>query len=973
MKLVRLYIENFGGLHQFELDFQPGLTVINAPNGYGKTTLAEFIRAMFYGFPRKAKQLDKSRRQKYAPWQGGKYGGNLIFEFEGNRYRLERTFGATPRGDTFGLIDLSTNRKSDRFTENIGLELFQLDADSFERSTYMPQLRDQGPLTTDNIQAKLSNLVEDSADLGNYDKAVATLRAARSGFVPYRGSGGTVAKAQNQVTLLRTELAGLTGKVCEEDDAKKSIEKLEQEIKAHKAQQDQIRLRLNGAMEHAAVAAAHREYRDLTEREQTVKQRLEKLRERYPLGIPGEEETAAAGRMVSRMEALKAQPDRDAEEEEAIRLIKDNAVFEEKMPTERELELCRSHIRNWQSLQTRIGSMGLSASETVQYERLRGLEESGTLDANRLDALEKLSRELTAKERERAQIVISGEDRERLEELKRYFAPGIPTEDEILLQRRNLKNADELDRKRAELARKGTQGLKNVPGIGAPAALLVLALGILAAGVLAFGTRSPGLLLLAVCLSTVMAVGGTVLLLRRRRIRADNEAEEQRHMEALGELEKQIRELEGKAGDFAARYTRTMPLFDALHEISGNWEQLRELASRIASSVQRRDNLSAEIERLRLTLSRELGQGDPDGIILELHLARDRFAQLQQQKQESDAAITLLREQSRAHRDAAEGFLALYFDEVPEARLDDLLAGLQQRISRYISARKTLELCRQRREQNERALAECGNELAAFFDRYLLPMPQQVRAELERIRDDRRDDEELTRQAEQLRQQIEVCRLLHEKELQKMTPVQPENPELLRREEIQVSGSVEALTGKLHEQKQQLRRIQQELDRIPGIRDELEFWQNRAAADQKKANLLDDTMVFLEKAREQLQNSYMGPLREAFLGYMQRLLGENAERILLTADFQVQLERCGQARELGFFSAGQNDTVMLCMRMALVDALFTAEKPFVILDDPFVNLDDNHTLQALELLRELAADRQIIYLVCNSSRSLDKI
>ena len=82
MKLISLYIENFGGLSRYELDFAEGLTVIEAENGFGKTTLAEFIRAMFYGFPRKGKTLDKSRRQKYTPWNGGKFGGNLIFEAE---------------------------------------------------------------------------------------------------------------------------------------------------------------------------------------------------------------------------------------------------------------------------------------------------------------------------------------------------------------------------------------------------------------------------------------------------------------------------------------------------------------------------------------------------------------------------------------------------------------------------------------------------------------------------------------------------------------------------------------------------------------------------------------------------------------------------------------------------------------------------------------------------------------------------
>ena len=103
---------------------------------------------------------------------------------------------------------------------------------------------------------------------------------------------------------------------------------------------------------------------------------------------------------------------------------------------------------------------------------------------------------------------------------------------------------------------------------------------------------------------------------------------------------------------------------------------------------------------------------------------------------------------------------------------------------------------------------------------------------------------------------------------------------------------------------------------------------------------------------------------------MKLLMDEGSEKILMTADLEVSLERYGQSRELGYFSAGQTDVVMLCMRLALVDALFRDVKPFVILDDPFVNLDDSRTAQALALLRELAKEKQILYLVCHSSRSI---
>ena len=212
MKLISLYVENFGGLSQYTLHFGEGLTSVMEPNGFGKTTLAEFIRAMFYGFPRKSKNLDRSLRQKYAPWNGGQYGGYLEFEHEGKPYRVARTFGANPKGDTFSVIDLTTNRKTSRFTEELGQELFGLDADSFERSTYLPQQRSEAPLTTVSIQAKLSNLVEDSADVGNYDKALAALREKRSAYVPYRGTGGIVAETAAQITQLQLQLGYTDGR-----------------------------------------------------------------------------------------------------------------------------------------------------------------------------------------------------------------------------------------------------------------------------------------------------------------------------------------------------------------------------------------------------------------------------------------------------------------------------------------------------------------------------------------------------------------------------------------------------------------------------------------------------------------------------------------------------------------------------------------------------------------------------------------
>ena len=50
-------------------------------------------------------------------------------------------------------------------------------------------------------------------------------------------------------------------------------------------------------------------------------------------------------------------------------------------------------------------------------------------------------------------------------------------------------------------------------------------------------------------------------------------------------------------------------------------------------------------------------------------------------------------------------------------------------------------------------------------------------------------------------------------------------------------------------------------------------------------------------------------------------------------------------------------------------ALFGGKKPFLILDDPFINLDDEKVKSAMELLRRIARERQILYVCCHTSRA----
>lgn len=84
MKLESLYINGYGILNDFHLNFEEDLTVIYGLNGTGKSTLLSFFRACLYGF------YPRNSNRRYEPLQGGTHGGHLKIQHDGVEYLIER-------------------------------------------------------------------------------------------------------------------------------------------------------------------------------------------------------------------------------------------------------------------------------------------------------------------------------------------------------------------------------------------------------------------------------------------------------------------------------------------------------------------------------------------------------------------------------------------------------------------------------------------------------------------------------------------------------------------------------------------------------------------------------------------------------------------------------------------------------------------------------------------------------------------
>lgn len=207
MILRHCSVENFGLLHEYELDLDQGFNSFLLDNGQGKSTLAGFIRAMFYGLEGdRRRSVTESDRKRYRPWQGGRFGGSLTFSCRGNTYRIERFFGLRKAEDTFTLTNMATGKEDGSFSERIGQELFGMDAESFTNTLLIGQ-RDLAVHITSDIHALLSPLdgsVSEPADIRNFRRADQALKDELNRLSPDRRTG-EIYKKKEELSALDAE------------------------------------------------------------------------------------------------------------------------------------------------------------------------------------------------------------------------------------------------------------------------------------------------------------------------------------------------------------------------------------------------------------------------------------------------------------------------------------------------------------------------------------------------------------------------------------------------------------------------------------------------------------------------------------------------------------------------------------------------------------------------------------------------
>lgn len=851
MKLIKCHIENFGKLKNVDYSFNSGLTEFCEQNGFGKTTLAAFIKAMFYGLPSvriNAKEFND--RKHFYPFSGGKFGGNIIFEFNGAIYRIERYFGK--KSDTEDELTVYCNNKIFHgFGADIGRAIFGVDKESFERTVFITSDTVDSNATS-GICAKLNCFVENADGEVAFDNVIAKIERARKNLKAAKGSNDLISQTNQAIFDKKSEIANLEiiAKSLNESYTKKNA--LEQTILAEETEIDKVK-------NTNLVIERWEKYDALAANGKRVQAELSEWQSRYPYGLPDKGEILSLKNCAKQETMLSgAQTVAAFDGEKQKRLQELSFKFHGGVPDEQTLKSLRSDLDE-------IKGIAVKAA---------GLTEN---DGGR-----------------------------RQTELQQKFAGGVPSQTQIDNLEKKVEEYRTLENRRkaqtALTAPVNTPKKNNVLYI----ALLAVFAAIAVAGIaLIFVNTIVGVALLAVGvvaavidvivwkLKGATATHSTVIIDRSA---IDTQAQ-------LQQIEGAVREVLVKYG----YYSQNGIAFDFemlkkdLTDFKQYGEDAADRQAKIAELNARRGELVSKAESVFIKYNIECG--DLQNAYNILYNLINEYKNLQ-----ADAARA-----ERGADDTKKQLDGIY------AAINAVLGKYKIQISENISEQVT-EIERASTEilRLQGELESIKSEMKDYASKYNLT---------ERPAEETMDVSQLSEQVKEERNQLVIL-------------------------DGQISTD-EAMIENLDDRYSELEVLEEKLN------------------DYKRRHyVLSETEKMIKKADQNLKDRYVAPVKDIFIKYADVIEKTLGEKINIDTDFNITFEHSGEIYSEKHFSSGLRSICALCMRLAFVQNMYGEEKPFIIMDDPFVFLDDKHMENTSKVIKELAKDNQIIYFCCHDSRKI---
>jgi DNA repair exonuclease SbcCD ATPase subunit len=203
--------------------------------------------------------------------------------------------------------------------------------------------------------------------------------------------------------------------------------------------------------------------------------------------------------------------------------------------------------------------------------------------------------------------------------------------------------------------------------------------------------------------------------------------------------------------------------------------------------------------------------------------------------------------------------------------------------------------------------------------------------------------------------------------LEALGPIAHE-PRARERLEVAVADADRAVGLARDTEAQARARVEQngvDAEEVAGHAERAAMWAEQLAALQRRARVYDATLKAIDTAERATIRTATRYLERTMVVDLDKVTAGRYRRVQVDDEnlgLRVFAPERGDWVDVTTLSQGTLDTVYLAARIGLVRLVTGDRRPPLVLDDPFVTLDDARAERALQLLHDISADFQVIYL-----------
>ena len=847
MKILSCYIANFGCIKNKEYKFNEHLNAFCEDNGQGKSTLAAFIKAMFYGLPKSSnKSFD---REHYIPFDNIEASGNILFVYNNKEYKIERTFFKNIKDDDIKIYE--NGKINNDLLPTPGEIIFGLDLESFNRTMFIYS-NDLEINSTDNINSKMSHYVEDSTfDL---NEVIDKLDKYKKKLKPSRlaDEKGLIADVTNTISKKNDDLNNLYDIKNNLNLKYKLFNDLNNEI-------NELNDQLSKAASINEIINNWNRYDEYNEQIDNEKKEIEHFKNKYPYNMPNDEELKINENNLNEMNNINTKKSSiDLTQLEKDKLIKYSSLFKE-ITSKDTISEYTSFINDYyQKKNYKIEE--LNQNEIIIYNKYI----NKNIDDSIFDQLNDFKNEYV-------------ETKKQFDQTPNYI----------------IKKTLETKKKKSYL----------------PLILLIISILIIILGI---GLGFINNLLFIISGIGLILLFGTGFIYLKNQIN-DKQLyinEEIPNIEKE-KLNKKLNLIINKIDTIIMQYGFSSSLNEsvdvALTLFKNEYDRYKEIKDKYNKIINQKENNQKDInfleEKIKSFLNQYNFQETNYSLALQNLIASiNEYQNLKNKKENIDNIINELDNKYSSIKDNLDKFISKYH--------------IDQDVKSYID---TVRVDKGVLDKNNTNLNNLMNNLNNFVEeKKLYNRPENI----EKI-----DTNTITKQLS-------------------------EKNELLSRKKDEIAND------------------ELEIEKIDIYNNEIIELKEKLQELKYKYKIVDETIKSIKEAEETLKHKYIEPMLNKFNQYSSMLGKIINKEINMDSDYNLSVIHNGKEKNYRHLSSGQLSLCALCYRLAIIDNIFKEDKPFIIMDDIFVNLDENNLIKAIELLKKLSNQRQIIYFTCHESRNI---